>query len=259
MKHLKRKFLKVAKVGDDVIGVLQSAPVNETAIAEIKNKGYEGYYAIMQTEGNELIQAFQYNNNGHACFIPEPNPIVIYFELARFHLGHLKTKKISLLKEIHSEKPNAYTLLDEFHGYYSVASICGTFLFNAIEAFINKLIPKDYSYKRIQESKTEIFNKIQIQRNISFEEKIKKVIPDATEKIFHVTYGAKFESIIRLKDFRDEIMHTKSNEHTSANLYKTLYTTSLDFDYDKTLEDVKDYINFYEANLIEECSCNNNY
>lgn len=55
-----------------------------------------------------------------------------------------------------------------------------------------------------------------------------------------------------MKDSRDEIMHTKSYEITSPNLYEKLFSTSLDFNVEKILEHTKDYINYHEDNLIEE-------
>ncbi|MCX8020779.1 MAG: hypothetical protein N2747_09830, partial [Chitinophagaceae bacterium] len=60
MKHIKKKFLRALAAGDDVINVISSAPVNEQAIAELKRTNFEGYYVILQTDGNELIQAFHY-------------------------------------------------------------------------------------------------------------------------------------------------------------------------------------------------------
>lgn len=130
-------------------------------------------------------------------------------------------------------------------------------LFCSIEAFINKLIPKNYEYRRtIQDKRTELLNKSQIQRHIEFGEKLKVVPPEITGKHFVTEFTHKFEQIKKLKLFRDEIAHTKSYEGENApNFYESLYATSLSFDYEKTLEFVRDFINYYEPSLLEECPC----
>lgn len=259
MKHLKKKFLKVFKVGNDVMEVMGSATVNESTIAELVRTDFEGYYAILQTDGNEIIQTFQYNKGGKVYFIPEPNPIVIYFEVARNSFRHIEKNKKPIFDELNQNKPDAYKILSCFHEFYFTVSIYATFLFNSIEAFINNLIPKDYKYSKILNSKTEIYDKSQIQRHLSFEEKIKEVIPDILKRSFHKEHGHKYEHIVKLRKFRDEITHTKSFEGTKSGFYRELFTTSLDFDYENTLLSTRDFINYYEENLIEECECSNNW
>lgn len=241
-----------------MIDVISSIPVNEQAIAELKRTNFEGHYAIIQTDGNELIQAFQYNKNGNTYFIPEPNPIVIYFEVGRLYIKNIAKAQQTLFDELNQKKPDAYKILNNFYAFYMYASVCATFLFNAIEAFINNLIPKHFTYSRVLDKKTEVYDKFQIQRHLQFEEKIKNVLPLIFEgKSFHKEQSHKYAHIEKLREFRDEIMHTKSYDQTSPNHYKSLFTVSLDFDYAETLSSVRDFINYYEPNLIEECDCGN--
>jgi hypothetical protein len=258
MRHLKKKYLKAYKVGDNVADVLKSATVDEKAITEIRKNNFDGYYNILVTEGpegNELIQTFQYNLDKRVYFIPEPNPIVVYFEIARSYEKDIKTAKLKLLDEYDNKTPDATKILAAFNHYYSISSVTAIFLFTALEGFINNLIPEDYKYFRSLETKTEVFDKQQVQENLLFEEKIKKVIPEITNKNFAQDIGHKYEIIKKLKLFRDEIIHTKSYNDTKPNFYKGLFTTSLDFDYEKTMYAVRDYINYHENNLIEECNC----
>ena len=257
MKHLKKKFVSAKKVNDEVVEQFNNVTVNEDAIIELSQNRFNGYYATVMTDNNQLIQAFNYtdSNTGNLYFIPEPNPIVIYFETGRHFLNDIENKKSLLFDELKKPKPDAGLILNYTFAYFQVTSISITFFFNAVEAFINSLIPKDYSYKRELHSKTEIFDKLQIQRHLSFDEKIKKVIPNITGKSFHSDFGQKWNEIKKLKEFRDEIMHTKALDKDSPILYENLYNTSLNFNYEKMQESVKDYINFYEENLIEECNC----
>lgn len=259
MKHVIKKFLKSHQVGDQVIEIINSTPIDINAIEELKKTNFENYHALLQTEGNEIIYGFKYNSINSTYFIPEPNPIVIYFETARFNYRQISNLKDKLFEELNLLKPNAYKTLDNFHVFFIHASISATFMFNAIEAFINGLIPKDYKYSKVLERKTEVYDVFQIQKYLQFEEKIKNVVPEIKNNSFHVQHSHKYDKIIKLKDFRDEIVHTKSYSDPKSNYYQKLYSTSLDFDYKNTLLAVRDFINYYEPNLIQECKCDNDW
>lgn len=119
------------------------------------------------------------------------------------------------------------------------------------------MIPKDYEYRRrILDKKTELLDKFQVQRSIEFPEMLKNIIPAITGKNFAQEFTHKYEQIKELKIFRDEVVHTKSFEADKApNFYEQLYVMSLGFDFEKTLNFVRDYINYYQPDLIEECNC----
>ena len=76
-----------------------------------------------------------------------------------------------------------------------------------------------------------------------------------TKKSFHVEFGNKYENIQKLKEFRDAIMHTKSDNGNPAKFYEDLYTCALNFNYTDTINHVRDFLNYYEPNFIEECNC----
>jgi hypothetical protein len=253
MKHVKKKYVSATKLGDDVIQVINNARVNDEKIAELQKTNFANHYAHIQTDENYLIQTFQYNELNIPFFIPEPNPIVIYFETARFNIKNVLLARKKLFLEIQQVDKT----LNNFFLFYQNATIVATFLFNSIEAFVNGLLPHDFIYKRTSERKTECYDRFQIQSSISFEEKIKSIIPQITNKSFQVDHGHKYESIKKLKDFRDSIMHTKPEKGRQQKFYKELYTLALDFKYEETIRHVKDFLNYYEDNLIEECDCGN--
>jgi hypothetical protein len=138
-----------------------------------------------------------------------------------------------------------------------MASSYAIFLFSAVEAFVNMSIPKDYKYERsIQDKRSEIFNRSQLQRYVEFAEKIKTVLPEVTNKNFVVEHTHKFEYLMKLKSFRDEVAHTKVYDGgPTANSYQDLYVMSLVFEYEKTLHYARDFINYHKPDLIEECDC----
>jgi hypothetical protein len=133
-----------------------------------------------------------------------------------------------------------------------------TFLFNTIEAFINLQIKEDTIFEWSKDDKTERYNRDQIQRHLTFERKLKEVIPQITGRAFHVDFGHKYESILDLKVLRDEIMHTKVDFLKKPNLYQALFTNLLNYGFQDYMNHVRDYVNYYSLNLIEPCDCGRN-
>ena len=260
MKHLVKKYIRSIKVGEDVVDVINDAPIDEKALTEISDLKMKGYCAIALTEDNNIVQTFKYVNGENVYLIAEPDPIVIYFDTARHFHKTIESRKNELFSELFTPGYNFIAVSGEkFYWYFSIVCNYVIFLFLSLEAFINKTIPNEFEYRKdIQNKKTELYNKLQIQRNVEFLEKIKSVIPEATGKSFVKEFTHKYEFIRQLKEFRDEIIHTKSFEGVSSpNFYENLYVKSLDFEFDKTLFAVKDFINYYQPNLIEECNCGN--
>ncbi len=257
MKHLVKKYIRSTKVGEDVVDVIKNAPIDEKAIAEISDAKMEGYYSFGITGDNEFVQTFKYVEGEKVFLMPEPDPIVIYFDTARHFHKTIQDRRKKLFEKLAMPGHNFYAVNGDFYWYYSTVCNYIVFLFLSIEAFINKIIPNDFEYrKEIQNKKTELYDKYQIQRHIEFLEKIKYVVPQITNKNFVQSFSHKYDLLKNLKEFRDEIVHTKSFEGTNnPNFYEELFNRSLSFDFDKTLYAAKDFINFYQENLIEECPC----
>lgn len=259
MKHLVKKYVKAVKVGEDVVEIFNKTPIDEKALVNISDKKMDGYYALAITENNQIVQTFKYVSGDKIFMIPEPDPIIIYFDTARHFHKSIAKRKIDLFSKMSSPGYNYVAVNGDFYWYFS--TVCNYVIFQllSIEAFINKSIPKDFEYRKlIQDKKTELFDRYQIQRNIEFLEKIKTVLPLATGKNFAKDFSHKYDLIKKLKEFRDEIVHTKSFEgKSSPNFYEELFVTSLDFEFDKTLLAARDFINYHQPDLIEECNCGN--
>ncbi|MBI2270134.1 MAG: hypothetical protein HYU69_07215 [Bacteroidetes bacterium] len=143
------------------------------------------------------------------------------------------------------------------YNYYGLTSGFVIYLFTSIESFINQLIPDNYSFKKEQSKKTEIFNKSQIQEHLDFKTKITEVLPDVTKKNFFQKSTSSNQRIWNLKNFRDDIVHTKHEDNPLR--YEKLIKTALNFDYNKTLESVAAFMNFYRKDYIIECGCGVDY
>ena len=97
--------------------------------------------------------------------------------------------------------------------YLECAQVSIIFSFTAIETFFNLSIPEDYEYKKEGSKNTEIYNKSQIERHISWKEKLKKIIPEIymIEDISREPFWSRLHQLIEL---RNDIVHQKSSEDT---------------------------------------------
>lgn len=260
MKHIKKKFIQKKRLPKEAAETLiNHKPSKEDLeqIDELKKNDFAGYVPYLLTD-DEFIQAFKYKYKNKYFFIPEPHPIVIYFSNAQVFLKSLYESKEELLNSLQKGN-NLSNVMNPAYRFFGFSSNFTTSLFNSLEAFINSLIPNDYIYSVETNRNTTSYNKAQIQRNISFDDKIKKVIPEITGKNFHVNQSHKFDTIKKFKSLRDKIVHTKADNETRTTYYESLYKDALDFNYKNAIKAIRDYINFYEEGLIEKCDCGNDY
>lgn len=255
MKHIIRKFLQSTKLSTEVLDVLASAKSDKNYVETINEVGVDEYTGWAQTTEGFLIQMFSYQGKDAGYFIPEPHPVVLYFHGAQNYLSHVKEGREKLFAQLNATPATPQKILDAFYAHFGHITLYTTFLYNALEAFINFSIPEGYEHRRVRTDKTELLSKEQIQRHSTFQEKIKEVIPGATGKKFHQDYASKYETLLKLKECRDEIIHTKTYGNIQSNPYKKLFVMALDFDYLAAIWAVRDYINYYEPNLIEDCNC----
>jgi hypothetical protein len=104
------------------------------------------------------------------------------------------------------------------------------FAFTALEAFVNEVIPDSYEYTKTNNKCKEIYNKSEIERWLSIEEKIGQVLPSAlgipTPKGRHNSWN-EFQ---KLKKVRDRLIHMKSedrqyNEPEQKTIWRELIKT----------------------------------
>ena len=89
----------------------------------------------------------------------------------------------------------------------------------------------------------------------SFKEKVETILPKVTGKDFIKSFPDEWAIINELKIFRDMIVHLKNDHLYGPNIFKPVFQKALSIDFNSTIWKVKDFINFYEPNLIEECNC----
>lgn len=256
-KHIKKKFLHEFMITEEIAQAVESSSlgVDPSKLGKMRNIPKDSI-GFIRMDNNKVIQAFPYRYQGVLHMIPEPDPLLIYFNSAYYNFKVIIIKKKEILS-ILVKKELTEAIINDLYNYYGLVSGFVIFLFTAIEACMNKCIPRDFIYRKEGEKKTELYSKRQIEENIPFDEKIEKVLFQVKGKLFKKDHHLKYQHIENLKNFRDSIVHTKASKEGSSP-YDYLYKRSLEFKYEDTINAVKDFINYYHVpHYIEECSCDN--
>lgn len=258
MKHIKKRFQfqKLATVEE----INQLEKVGQyhhyNTVSTLKNPP-KNHQCYLLTDQNYLLTAFHVKLNGKPFYIPEPDPILIYFNNAYGNYREIREKKNNLIKLL-EDNILSESIINELYHYFGLTNGFIIFLFTAIEAFINKNIPENYTYVVKKRNTTESYDKEQIQRYIGFDDKAKKILKEINGKDFGRNHPMKFQHLTNLKDFRDSIVHTKAGQG-GLTPYDYLYKKALNFKYEETLHAARDFMNFYVPAYIEECNCGNDW
>jgi hypothetical protein len=254
MKHIKRKFRDTTKLTEQAMKVRKFQQFS-TIDENIDDDGK--VYFI--TSEDISIGAFKYKDAGKVFCLPEPEPVLIYFNIAQSNYKDIKDKRKELLVPIDFKNPdNTREMMHSMYSFLAYSSSFTVFLFTAIETLINQCIPLNAVYLKTDRKQTTTMNFIQIQMYVEFKEKLTKVLSQITGKSFHKDHPQDYDSILKLKEFRDEIVHTKKKSSKQTE-YTEIFTRSLDFDYDKAILATRDLINYYRPNLVEECDCGRDF
>lgn len=259
MKHIKKRFflegnsetINIDKSKFEIIENIDNG-IDSSILANRKQQ-----IAFIENEDKKLIAGFVQNINGKNYVFPVPDPTLVYFHNAQFNLRLSIIKKHDLLRKLDLEPPKTSIPIHELYDYYGTTCSVIINLFTSIESFLNQQIPNSYFYKKVTQKSTEIFNSKQIMEYIDFKTKATLIIPEITKKDFFKKQSSANQMIWNLKDFRDEIIHTKPEDDILR--YKNLIKKSLNFKYDTAIQSVATYFNYHNKNYIEECDCNEDF
>ncbi len=256
MKHIKRKtYLEPkTKIPNELISEFASKDSPLVALKNLKYKDVKDKRAILIMDSGELLQSFFYNDNGRACTIPLANPVLVYFNFSQTLLKSISSTRDKLLKSFTGDNEVTEDALKLFYGYFGQVSSFVIMLMTSIESFVNqKLDPKGIYTKREGNKCTKLYDYDQIQRWIPLSEKITEILDVQQKKCFKKSHPNKQQHLENLKMLRDLIVHTKAVE--TADSYDELFRKSISFNFIETINSTRDFINFYEQNLVEECNC----
>lgn len=260
MKHIKRKFNQQIKLQFDPEEIFKDLPHEPPPrdITEIVTKTPDNYIGYVFTTDNEVIKCFKYQNAKHSLMIPEPDPVLVYFNTAQISYSNIEAhgSRARLIKSL-SIFQDMTPVMHNLYEFFSDASSFAIFSFMAMESFVNKLIPDQHIVRNVGKVKTEEFDVSQIQQ-MELMRKIREVLPSVTGKNFLKDHNDKYQILNSLKSFRDEVVHTKKQVKDST-YYRGLFMLALDHDYQKSLTTVRDFINYYMPDLVEDCPCGANF
>ncbi len=111
--------------------------------------------------------------------------------------------------------------------YYELISGAYIFSITAIESYVNEKIPDDYTYTKNRGDKkcTESYNKDQIERFISLDEKISDILPIIL-KVKSPKGKKIYQNYLAAREVRDRIIHMKSKDRKSGEK-KTIWNDLL--------------------------------
>lgn len=172
MKHILKKFLSKVTYSQEVAKVFNDA----LPLANLNKINLKDHIIFGTTDSNEMISMFTLYQGKEKYIVPEPDIVVCLFECGRQYAVRLPELRKTLLSEL----ADTSKTMNNSYNFYAAACLAATSLVNALEAFMNRQIPNDFEYIYQEPQRKVIQNKEQIERNLSFEKKIKDIIPLAT-------------------------------------------------------------------------------
>jgi len=149
MKHIKKKFLlqgQITKEQEEQLNdKLNFIPFSELSEKDLK-EGFKKNIVFANTENGFTFPIIHQNIEGKQCYIPMPDPTLIYFNNAQATLKHIIEGKKDLKAKLVFDKIQSEPYINEIYQYFGLTSQFVIFLFTSIESFINQLMSIDYKY-----------------------------------------------------------------------------------------------------------------
>ena len=195
---------------------------------------------------DHFIFAFDFLKGKEKYLIPEINPTTIFYSNAV--MSHRKL--LFFREELFKNSPTVKNFKkainpNHFGSFFQLASNCIINLQSTIESFVNRQIPENHEFIDVNGDKFEpsIFHKLD------------KALPEIKNKRFKSKFKQDNFRIRKIIELRNEIIHLKPAIENTNTKYKDVYRRLLKFDFTGSIFSVKNFVNFYEPNLIEECEC----
>lgn len=256
MKHIKKKYLfqKNIILPNNVPHIdLDKDLIDQKILKENFRKSH----IFVQTTDNDLYLAFIHNNSGTYVPIALPDFTLVYFDFAYRLNKQREDIKKDLLKKLATVDAITEDRSKELYEFFGISTSCIINLFTSIESFINHLLPSDKNYIAKRNNRTEIYDRDQIQLYISFMDKLKLVLPQFFGKNFYSKSTKANSHLQNLKELRDNLIHTKSDDTFDKHI--EIFRTLLNFKFTETFEAITQLFNFYQPGYLEPCPCNQDF
>lgn len=212
------------------------------------NQLYDGS-AILMFDDN-IVFGFDFLYKNEKMIVQEVNPVTIFYSnavMCHRLLVETRNKLVSNSPKIKGPyKIN--TQPSDFANFFQIAVNMIINLQATIESFANRVIPNNHPFIDINGNSFEP----------SIVHKINTTLPELKGKKFKTQHGKQSNYLRQLIELRNDIIHLKpAGDPNSA--YKEVYRRLINFKYLETLQAVRLFVDFYEQDLIEECSCQKEY
>jgi hypothetical protein len=248
MKHIKKKFNKSYNISIDT---QQKYALNSGEKFSVKLKEENGTEkTVLYKDGDSLVIGYLVNIDDKYVQILEPNFSLVNFNMAQMCYIQIEKGKKEFINELKLNTDDIRTSKKAIHLIYNHTSLISTFvimLFATIESFVNSKISKDATFET---KKNKIKDYDWILNNLPTFDKIEKYLKIG----FLEEYKEEWGLIEKLKEIRNSLIHLKVNTKENGD-YRKEYNFMLNMKYRETLEAVRDFVNYHEPNLIEECGC----
>ena len=201
--------------------------------------------AYFFTEDKSIIQGFLYIHNNKPVVIPEPEPSILYFTNSIRIIDEIIKNRTNIFNSLGIENAQKIDLL--FSDFFLDAFNFIINLFASIEAFHNSVIPEDFTFR----DRKRLLDREKIQRFTTHDFKAESIIPKIFEKSFVNDNFEDYLAIKKLKEIRDNLIHTKNQSKNWAASYRNIFRELLSFDFEKALTSVKNYMNYYKNDWIK--------
>ena len=234
-------------------------PIFKSTLAEDVAAGPQGQPA--HKKGTEVAFASIIDTKKLGKFgMVTPNPVFFYLSFAEQLIDGFKAELITInssQKEWHMFGPTDTAPTDKFRNLdkdllYSCiqkAMAIPIFLFTAMEAFANQMIPEDYIYEKEINNEIIKFDKKQIEGRIGTEEKMGVILSGIYGK--ELKQSPLWAIFKDLKDLRDSLVHLKTDGVHYIRAYEGIYGKMVDTDYKIFFENIKGIMIFFVPKYFE--------
>jgi hypothetical protein len=251
-KHIKLKPTKKKNINFDLQKLNNGIEIPEKSLKLIRE--YTNSKKLSDAHDKDLmllfedsiIFGFDFLHDEKKILIPEINPTTIFYSNAVMSHKKLIFFRNQLFENSPTTRDFSKPINPNIFGeFFQLASNCLINMQSALESFSNRQIPESYEFNDVDGNvfKPSIFHKLD------------SALPKVHNKRFKSSFKKDNIMIRNLIELRNEIVHLRPIEKDTNTQYKITYRKLLKFNFTKAIKSVRNLINFYEPNLIEECEC----
>lgn len=207
-----------------------------------------------------LLRAQPVDHQGKRFISFFPNPVHLFLNAAVENYNYAENVKNTNFPKCGKELGGKLYILeaeqdgthDCYNRYIAYRSISIIMLVSCLEAFMNQIIPNDFIYKGIRKDKEVLFKKKDIEREVSFIDKLTKVIPQWLERDDFWEENSQIKTpLIELYNNRRNIIHLKTDSQSDLTRYSDAISKMLDFDVWSAIRATIAFINLISSNCVE--------